>query len=122
MTRKTLTLTTSLLAAAALIPATAGADHRLGGQPTLRMVDENTATLRFAVNERLGRRSRVIWSGERVRGLERSGRHGRDLVYTARIDTDRTLRAGRKYTVRFRFPGRRTVTRKVKLHPARSGR
>jgi hypothetical protein len=71
MTRKTLTLTASLLTAAALAPAAAGADVQLGGAPTLRQVDAHHATLRFA-SDRLPRTpagriaARVVFSGKRA--------------------------------------------------------
>jgi hypothetical protein len=124
MTRKTLTLTASLLAAAALAPAVAGADVQLGGAPTLRQVDAHHATLRFA-SDRLPRTpagriaARVVFSGERAGSVTAVGRHGDDVVYRARISTDRDLRAGAKYTVRIVVEGQDAIVRKVKLHAAR---
>jgi hypothetical protein len=128
MTRKPLVLTASLLAAAALAPASAlagTADVRLGGAPTLRQIDAHHAQLRFATDERLERtkagriKARVTVSGRSVSGLAPSGRHGDDTVYTARVTSERTLRAGVKYTVKIAVPGQDAIVRKAKLHSQR---
>jgi len=125
MSRKPLTITASLLAAAALAPTAAlAADVQLGGAPTARMTDAHHATVRFA-SDRLPRNAngkldaRVVFSGERARGLKAVGRHGSDIVYTARVSTDRTLRAGTKYTVKIKIADQDVIVRKVKLRPAR---
>jgi hypothetical protein len=124
MTRKPLILTAALLAAAALAPAAASADVRLGGAPTLRLVDAHHATLRFA-SDRLPRtstgrlRARVSFSGQRAGSVTPVGRHGDDVVYRARITTDRELRVGTRYTVRIVVDGLEPIVRKVKLHEAR---
>jgi hypothetical protein len=125
MTRKPITtLTATLLAATALAPAAAlAADVQLGGAPTLRQVDATHATLRFAA-DRLPRTesgrldARVLVSGKRVAALKATGRHGNDVVYSARVNADRELRAGTKYTVTFRIADQDPIVRKVKLHPA----
>jgi hypothetical protein len=125
MSRKPLTLAASLVAAAALAaPAAALAgDVHLGGAPTARMTDAHHATVRFA-SDRLPRTAkgkldaRVFFSGERATHLKAVGHHGRDVVYTARVSTDRTLRAGTKYTVKFKIADQDQIVRKVKLRPA----
>jgi hypothetical protein len=130
MLRKT--LTASLLAAAALAPAAAqaadgSAAHtpRLGGQPTMFQVDAHHATLEFA-SDRLPRTAkgavdaRVRFAGgQRVSALKVAGRHGYDIRYTATVTSRTALRAGAKYTVRFRLADSAPVVRLVKLHPAR---
>jgi hypothetical protein len=126
MSRKPLTIAASLVATAALAaPAAALAgDVQLGGAPTARMTDSHHATLRFA-SDRLPRTSsgrldaRIVFSGERATRLKAVGRHGRDIVYTARVSTDRTLRAGTKYTVKIKVADQDRIVRKVKLRPAR---
>jgi hypothetical protein len=124
MIRTSTALTASLLAAAALVPATAGAAHLdLGGQPTLRQVDATHAQLRFAA-DRLPRRAngavdaRVSIAGQRVGTIRPTGRHGGDVVYGARVTAPAGLRAGAKYTVRIRLAGGRAIVRLVKLRPA----
>jgi hypothetical protein len=125
MLRTSTAITAALLAAAALAPAAASAAQiDLGGQPTLRQVDAHHATLRFA-SDRLPRTpagriaARVVFSGERAGSVTAVGRHGDDVVYRARISTDRDLRAGAKYTVRIVVDGQEPIVRKVKLHAAR---
>jgi hypothetical protein len=124
MLRTPTALTAALLAAAALAPAAANAAHiELGGQPTLRQLDATHAQLRFAA-DRLPRRvgggvaARARIAGQRVGALHAAGRHGRDVVYTARVTAPAGLRAGAKYTVRIEIPGQRAIGRLVKLHPA----
>jgi hypothetical protein len=81
------------------------------------------ATLRLA-SDRLPRTStgriaaRVRFSGERAGSVAAVGRPGADVVYRARISTDRDLRAGTKYTVRIVVDGQDPIVRKVKLHAA----
>jgi hypothetical protein len=125
MLRTPTALTAALLAAAALAPAAANAAHiELGGQPTLRELDATHAQLRFAA-DRLPRRvgggvaARARIAGQRVGALHATGRHGRDVVYTARVTARAGLRAGAKYAVRIEVPGRGAIVRLVKLHPAR---
>jgi hypothetical protein len=125
MSRKPITITASLLAAAMLAPTAAlAADVELGGAPTARMTDEHHAVVRFAA-DRLPRTAagkldaRVVFSGERATRLKAVGRHGDDVVYTARVSTDRTLRPGTKYTVRIRVADQDAFVRKVTLRPAR---
>jgi hypothetical protein len=125
MNRTPLTIAASLLATAALAaPAAAlAADVQLGGAPTARMTDSHHATLRFA-SDRLPRTSsgkldaRVLFSGERATHLKAVGHHGNDIVYSARVSTDRTLRAGTKYTVKIKVADQDVMVRKVKLRAA----
>jgi hypothetical protein len=121
MIRRFLTLTASLLAIAALAPAAASAAE-LAGAPQLRVVDGNRVQLKFAVDEKLPVKAgkvttKITIDGKAVKRLTRSGRHGRDFVYTARVAAG-GLEVGSKYTVRFHLPGG-TVVRQVKVHPAR---
>jgi hypothetical protein len=126
MSRKPIAVTASLLAAAALAPAAASAaDVRLGGAPTLRLVDTHHAQLRFA-SDRLPRKAngaidaRVTFAGgQRVSALKPAGRHGKDVVYTARVTSRKPLRVGTKYTVRIKVDDQAPIVRKVKLHPKR---
>jgi hypothetical protein len=125
MLRTPTALTASLLAAAALPPAVASAAPvALGGQPTLRQVDAHHARLQFAA-DRLPQRARgtvgakVRIAGQRVAALHATGRHGRDVVYAARVTAPAGLQAGAKYTVRIEVPGQATIIRQVKLRPAR---
>jgi hypothetical protein len=111
------TLTASLLAAAALVPATANAaGAHLGGQPTMRAVDAHHATLQVTAN----RTPHVRFAGgQRVAALKATGRHGRDTVYTATVSSRSALRVGAKYTVSIRLSGAQPVKRLVTLHAAR---
>jgi hypothetical protein len=124
MLRTRTALAASLLAAAALAPAAASAAPvDLGGQPTLRQVDAHHAQLRFAA-DRLPRgaagavAARVRIAGQRVGALHVTGRHGRDVVYSARVTAPAGLRAGAKYTVRIEVRGQGAIVRLVELHPA----
>ncbi len=122
MIRKFLTLAASLLAVAALVPAAASA-AKLAGAPQLRVVDGGRVQLKFAVDEKLPVKAgkvttKITVNGKSVKRLARTGRHGRDFVYTARVAAG-GLKVGSKYTVRFRLPGG-TVVRQVKVHPARA--
>jgi hypothetical protein len=120
------TITASLLAAAALAPATANASGaQLGGQPTMRAIDAHHATLEFAA-DRLPRtasgavEARVQFAGgQRVSALKPVGRHGSDVRYTATVTSRSDLRVGAKYTVRITLPGSAQVIRLVKLHAVR---
>ncbi len=122
MSRKPIALTASLLAAAALVPTAASAtDVRLGGAPTLRLVDTNHAQLRFA-SDRLPRKANgaidaraTFAGGQRVSALKPAGRHGKDVVYTARVTSRKPLRVGTKYTVRIKVDDQAPIVRKVKL-------
>ncbi len=123
MIRNFLTLTTSLLAVAALAPAPASA-AKLAGAPQLHVVDGGAIQLKFAVDEMLPVKAgkvttKVTVAGKTVKRLTRTGRHGRDFVYTARVAGRAGLKVGSKYTVRFKLPGG-TVVRQVKVHPARA--
>jgi hypothetical protein len=105
-------LIASVLAAAAIVPTAANAAH-LGGQPSLRPVDAHHATLQIAADKMP---SKVTFAGgQKVSGLHKTGRHGNDSVYTARVTSKTVLREGAKYTVRIRF-GSASIERVVKLH------
>jgi hypothetical protein len=120
MLRTPTALTASLLAAAALAPATASAAPvGLGGQPTLRQVDAHHARLQFAADRLPAAGARVRIAGQQVTAPRAAGRHGGDVVYTARVTAPGGLQAGAKYTVRIEIPGQAALVRQVKLHPAR---
>lgn len=119
-------LTLSAVAATALAPAgaiAAGATSHphLGGSPQMRVVDTNHATLKLA-SDRLPRTAAgkldakiTFVNGARVTGLKATGTHGSDVVYSARVSSERPLRLHAKYTVKFRLGDSSTVTRPVKL-------
>jgi hypothetical protein len=118
-------LTASLLVTAALAPAAAGAASvHLGGQPSMHQTDATHARLQFAADRLPTSRSgavaaRVRIAGGRISGLTATGRHGRDVVYRARVTAPNGLDVGAKYTVRIEVPGQAPIVRLVKLHPAR---
>jgi hypothetical protein len=119
------TLTASLLAVAALVPATANAaGAKLGGQPTMQPIDAHHATLEFAADKLPRTKSGAVDArvqfagGQRVSGLKPVGRHGYDVRYQATVTSTSPLRIDAKYTVRIKLPGSHTVVRLVKLHPA----
>ena len=123
MLRTPTALTTSLLAAAALAPAVASAAPvDLGGQATLGQVDATPAELRFAA-DRLPRRAggavraRVRIAGQRVAAPHADGRHGREVVYTARVTAPGGLQAGAKYAVRIEVPGQAALVRRSSSTP-----
>ena len=122
MTRLT-KITASALAVAALAPATALADAELRGAPTLRQASANTATLTFAVDDKLPRKAngsidaRVRFKGG-VSSIASWGRHGNDHKYRATVRAD-GLTAGRKYRVTILVAGEDPIVRQVKLHPAK---
>lgn len=117
------TLTTSIVAIAALAPPVAAnaADLQLRGAPSMRLVDARHATLSFTTDERLARKAdgtyrisiRFAGAKQKVTSVAARGRHGHDYRYTARVTSRSDLRAGAKYTVRFND----SLTRIVKLHP-----
>ena len=115
---------TSMMAVAAMIPATANAaGNDLRGAPTLHRIDAHHARLQFATDERLVLRNgsstglRIAFSGgQRVSSIVASGRHGDDYRYTAQVASETELRTGAKYTVRFRFGRQPATVRLVKLH------
>ena len=114
MFRNALKITTPLLAATALaIPAAAGATT-LHSAPTLRHVEGGRIQLKFAVDEKISTKTKISVNGDRVAFLKRSGRHGKDYVYTA-LAAVGGLQDGHKYKVRFHFADG-TVVRLAKLH------
>ena len=121
-------LSTTALAVTALVPATAlAAQNDLRGAPQLRLTENSTqhAELQFSTDRRLSRtasgtyrlRISFVLAGRRVSRIVAAGQHGEDYRYVARVTSDRGLRVGRKYRVRFAFPGQETTTRLVKVHP-----
>ncbi len=120
-------LSTTALAVTALVPATAvAAQNELRGAPELRLTQSaQQAELQFNTDRRLSRsasgayrlRISFVLAGQRVGKIVALGRHGDDYRYGARVTSDRGLTVGRKYRVRFTFPGQETTTRLVKVHP-----
>jgi hypothetical protein len=119
-------LIAAVVTASTLVPATAMAagvhSHpKLGGSPQMRLVDAHHATLKFA-SDRLprtasGRVDARITSvdGLRVTGLRPTGRHGSDVVYSARVSSAKRLVVHHKFRVKFRLGDSGTVQRFVKL-------
>ena len=112
MIRTVLPIATTLAAVAALAPAANAADLR--GAPTLRHIDGGRIQLKFAVDEKISTKTKISVNGDRVAFLKRSGRHGKDYVYTA-LAAVGGLQDGHKYKVRFHFADG-TVVRLAKLH------
>ena len=110
------TFFTVLAASAAL----AAAHHpELRGAPQLKLSDAHHATLTFAADPIAHSGSRVdakvTLPNGHVGRLRRTGTHGSDAVYSARVSSSRALQAGRKYTVTFRLGDSKPVKRLVKL-------
>jgi hypothetical protein len=114
MSRTNRILTLGLLAAAS-VPAVAEAatTHRLGGAPRMVLTDGHHATIKFAT-DRLPKTSSgnyraTIRFGEdtdaRVTKITATGRHGSDVVYSAKVTAKDTLKAGTKYRVSFTLAG-----------------
>jgi hypothetical protein len=118
------TTTAAILAAAALVPAAAMAsDVELRGAPTLRQAGAHTATLTFAVDDRLPRRddgglAATVKFREGASSIASWGRHGHDYKYRSTVRTGDALVVGKKYRVRIVVAGQRPIVRLVKLHPA----
>lgn len=110
-TNRTAAVLIGLLAAAA-VPAVAGADDatpRLGGAPRLVLSDAHHATIKFAA-DRLpkkpggGYRATIRFAtgtDARVTTIKATGRHGDDVVYSAKVTARDALKAGTKYRVTF---------------------
>src|SRR3954447_17738254 len=91
-------LIAAVVAASTLVPAAAMAagvhtHPKLGGSPQMRLVDAHHATLKFA-SDRLPRTATgkvdakiTFVSGLRVSDLRPTGRHGDDIVYSARVSS-----------------------------------
>ena len=120
------TLTASLLAGAAIIPATASAKVDLGGAISLRVVDRNEATVQFAsdplplkadgktIDARI-----VMAAGKRPGKLRKVGMHGDDTRYESLVRSKKALRVGTRYTVKLEIAGQEPIVRQVKLIDAR---
>ncbi len=103
-----------LAAVAAMGPTAASAvaadgTHRLGGAPRMVLIDRHHATVSFATS-RLPTRSDGSYRatlrfsrdvGARVVRIRATGRHGSDVVYSARVAARSVLKAGTKYRVSF---------------------
>jgi hypothetical protein len=119
-------LTTAAVTLLALSPAAAmaagsHAQPKLGGNPQMRVVDANHATLNFA-SDRLARGAYgkldakiTFANGARVSGLKAVGTHGNDIRYTATVSSSKPLRLHQKYTVTFRLGDAKPVKVFVKL-------
>lgn len=115
-TNRTLILLAGLLATATVLPTGAGAEdapHRLGGSPRMVLGDAHHATIRFAT-ERLPRKSGGGYratirfakgTDARVTTIRATGRHGSDVVYSAKVTARDALKAGRKYRITFTLAG-----------------
>jgi hypothetical protein len=100
------------LLAAAAVPAGAdagGGAHRLGGSPQMFLTDGHHATIKFA-SARLpskpggGYRATIRFdkaTDARVTTIKATGRHGSDVVYSAKVTARDALKAGTKYRVTF---------------------
>lgn len=104
------------LVVAAAVPAVADADdatYRLGGSPRMILADAHHATIRFAT-DRLPRKAGggyratirfATGTDARVTTIKATGRHGRDVVYSAKVTARDALQAGTKYRVTFTLAG-----------------
>ena len=120
------TLTAAALAAAALLPATAGANVDLGGAISMRLVDSHRATVEFAsdplpvkadgktVDARI-----VMAPGKRPGALHKVGMHGPDTRYSSTVKSKNRFRVGVRYTVRLEIAGQKDIVRQIKLIDAR---
>lgn len=114
-THRTLPALAALLAAG-LVPAVADAadaTYRLGGAPRMVLADAHHATIRFA-SDRLPKTSSgryratirfATGTDARVTTIRATGRHGDDVVYTAKVRARDALKAGRKYRLTFILAG-----------------
>ena len=119
-------LTATALALTALAPAAALAtgvhsNPQLGGNPQMRIVDDNHATLNFA-SDRLARTAAgtvdakiTFANGARVSNIKPNGTHGNDIKYTAGVSSQHALKRHQKYTVTFRLGDSKPVKVFVKL-------
>ena len=103
--------------------AVASTHHpELRSAPQMRLVDDHHATLSFAADRiprtRSGVDGKITLAHGQVTRLRASGRHGDDVVYTARVSSRLRLEVGRKYRVTFRLGDATGVRRLVKLHGA----
>ena len=111
-------VTASVLAVAALAPAGAIAAHNaLRGAPQMYRVDDDTVQVKFVTDKKVGRNGVKVAVSDAgsTRTVRSDGRHGNDFRYVARVDVDRELRAGTKYTVRFTIDSDASISRKVVL-------
>ena len=120
-----LSITASSLAAAALVPAVAGAHetNALRGTPHMHIVDLGTVAVDFTTDERIRTtraRVSVVNHGTAPRSMIQTiGRRGNDYRYRAVVNIRGNVTVGRKYTVRFRLDGGRTEQSAVLVRPGR---
>ena len=111
-------ITASLLAVAALAPAGAiAADNALRGAPQMYRLDDETVQVRFGTDQKVGRNDVKVAVSDAglTRTVKSDGRHGNDHRYVARVNVDRDLEVGSKYTVRFTIDDDASISRKVVL-------
>ena len=115
------TLTLAALAPAAALATGVHSNPKLGGNPQMRVVDANHATLNFA-SDRLARTAAgkvdakiTFANGARVSNIKPNGTHGNDIKYTARVSSQHALKLHQKYTVTFRLGDSKPVKVFVKL-------
>lgn len=117
MTRIT-KITASALAVAALAPAGAIAAHNaLRGAPQMYRVDNDTVQVKFVTDKKVGRNDVKVTVSDAgsTRTVKSDGRHGNDYRYVARVNVNRDLEVGTKYTVRFTIDDDSSISRKVVL-------
>lgn len=111
-------ITASALAVAALAPAGAIAAHNaLRGAPQLYRVDDDTVQVKFVTDKKVGRNDVKVAVSDAgsTRTVKSNGRHGNDYRYVARVNVNRDLEVGTKYTVRFTIDDDSSISRKVVL-------
>lgn len=115
MSRTHRILTLGVLAAAAVPAVAEAADtaHRLGGAPRMVLADEHHATIKFAT-DRLPKTSSGRYRATirfatgvdaRVTKITATGRHGSDVVYSAKVTAKDELKVGTKYRISFSLAG-----------------
>lgn len=115
-TNRTLIVLAGILATATVVPTVAGADdatHRLGGSPRMVLSDAHHATIKFATDSLPkksggGYRATIKFAkgtDARVTTIKATGRHGDDVVYSAKVTARDELQAGKKYRVTFTLAG-----------------
>jgi hypothetical protein len=115
--------TASLLTIAALAPAASlAADNELRGAPQLRVAGEQSLSVNFVVDDRLGSsgaKVTVVGLGSAgAKAVKAAGKHGNDFKYRATVKTSKQFEVGRKYTVKLTIDGE-TVQRLAVLKAAK---
>ena len=117
------TFVASSLVVAVTAPALslAAGDNELRSAPQMFRVDADTVQLKFATDKPVRKGDiRIAVAGAGTgRTVKAAGRHGEDFRYTARVDVDRELEIGTKYTVRFTFGDGDPQAVKVLMRAAR---